>query len=156
MSEAFNFKSDISKTVGTFAPIETGRYTVKVIEAKAVNSKEKGTPQIAVTFQLLDEKFKNRKLFHNFTWSVKAIPFVFSFLKAIKSPIVEQDNVTREQAVNAMLGGVCSVYVDVENTINGTPRNTVSNFKEADGAVAPSINTVAQNTPNTQEQPLFK
>ena len=145
MSDVFNFKSEVSKNAGNFEPLPVNRYTLKVIEAKAALSKEKQTPQIAVQFQVMDAPYEKRKLFHNFTWSAKAVPFVFSFLKAVKSPVIDEDNVSQDKAVSGMLGGVCTAYVDIETTTAGGQRNKISNFKEIEGGSAPVGQTASQS-----------
>lgn len=144
--ESLNFKSEVSKDAGKFSALPEDRYTVKVIDAKYALSKEKQTPQIAVTLEVQDGPFKNRKVWHNFTWTKKAAPFIFGFMKAVKSPLVEEDDVTPHQVAASLIGGMCTVYAAIEATNTGTSRNKLSDFKGIDGAPAPTGGKVAPAT----------
>lgn len=62
--------------------IPQGDYHVSVAEAELV-AKEGKTPYIRTVFVVREGEHEGRKLFHNFMWSEKSLPFMKGFLVAI-------------------------------------------------------------------------
>ena len=148
-TDSFNFKSEVSQNTGNFTPLPVNRYDLIVNSAEATLSKEKKTPQIAITFGVLNnDALKNRKVFHNFTWTKAASPFVYNFMKVVKSALVDEDNVTIEKVAADLVGKRVSAFIDVETTNSGSNRNKASDWKEYTGPVAGATTgtTSANNT----------
>jgi hypothetical protein len=148
-----NFKSEVSKQQNDFDPLPEDRYTLKVIEGKYDLSKIKKTPQIALTLEVISEKYKNRKLWHNFTWTDKAAPVIYSFLKAIKSPLHDADNVEPEQLATGVVGGVFSAFVEIELTPSGNKRNKISRFNPVEGGEVPTGTNTEDSAPSNADGP---
>ena len=62
--------------------VPQGTYHVVVEEAELV-AKEGKTPYIRTVFAIKEGEHEGRKLFHNFMWSEKSLPFMKGFLVAI-------------------------------------------------------------------------
>jgi len=130
-----NFKK-IGEDAGNtdFQPLPEGRYNVKITAAEVGTSKS-GKDMITTTFDVIEGKYTNRKLWSNFTLTDKAYVYIYTLLKAIGSDLIDEENVTPKQIASALIGGKCSVMASVENnTQSGKPRNTVGLFKSLDEA----------------------
>ena len=117
-----------------FQPIPEARYNVKITAAEVGKTKQ-GNDMITVTFDVMEGKYTNRKLWSNFTLTDKAYVYIYTLLKAIGSDLIEEENVQPSDIAKALLGGKCSVMASIDNnTLNGKPRNTVGGFKSLDEA----------------------
>jgi len=63
---------------------------------------------ITVTFDVMEGKYTNRKLWSNFTLTDKAYVYIYTLLKAIGSDLIEEENVQPSDIAKALLGGKCS------------------------------------------------
>jgi hypothetical protein len=113
---------------GDFQALPAGRYTLQVEDAD-VQSSSTGKPMIAVTFTVVSGEFANRKLWHNFTITEKALPFLTRFLKACGSNIIEEEDVEAYAIAQDMLKKVVTAYTEPGKTINGNPKNDLKNWK---------------------------
>jgi len=130
-----NFKK-IGQDAGNtdFQPLPEGRYNVKITAAEVGKSKN-GNDMITVTFDVVEGKFTNRKLWSNFTLTDKAYVYIYTLLKAIGSDLIDEENVSTNDIATALVGGKCSLLAGVDNnTLNGKPRNTVSGYKSLEEA----------------------
>jgi len=64
------------------SPVPQGVYHVSVEEVELV-SKEGKSPYVRTVFVIREGECEGRKLFHNFMWSEKSLPFMKGFLIAI-------------------------------------------------------------------------
>ena len=112
---------------GDFQALPAGRYTLKA-EAAEVKSSAKGNSMISVTFKVVGGDYANRKLWHNFTLTEKALPFLTRFLKAAGSDIFEEEDVSGEAIAQDIVGKVVSGYTEPGKTINGNPKNDLKNW----------------------------
>lgn len=115
-----------------YPPLPEGRYNVKIVEATLGKTKN-SNDMITVTFEVINGKYTNRKLWSNFTLTEKAYVYLYSLLKAIHSPLVEEEDVEAEDIAKALIGGTCSVLVQVDNS-GDKVKNTVSNYKSLEEA----------------------
>ena len=67
-----NFKEVGSSSGEGFEALPEGRYSLTVENAE-VTTASTGTEMIKVTFIVNDEKFRNRKLWHNFAMTQKSL-----------------------------------------------------------------------------------
>lgn len=117
-----------------YSPLPEGRYNVKITAAEIGKTKTSNNDMITVTYEVIEGKYTNRKLWSNFTLTPKAYVYLYSLLKAIKSDLIEEEDVEPEEIAKALVGGKCSILAQVE-TSNGTKtKNVVSNFKSLDEA----------------------
>lgn len=132
----FNFK-EIEKEAGTgYDPIPEDRYTLKVEEAKQVKTKDGTKDMLKVTFVVDDakSKFKNRKLWHQITMTPKSKIVLFSFLKALQSPLIESEkDVSLEDIIADIQGRSLSAFVEVSLTTTGKEVNSAKEFKPVEG-----------------------
>ncbi len=130
-----NFKK-VGENAGNtdFQPLPEDRYNVK-ITAAVVGATKNNNEMITVTFDVVEGKYTNRKLWSNFTLTEKAFVYLFSLLKAIGSDLIDSEDVETDDIAKALVGGQCSVMASIEsNTQTGKPRNTVSSFKSLEEA----------------------
>lgn len=159
MPEVVNFKDDVAGNVGNFEPLPEDRYHLILEKAVPGESKLKQTPQIAVTFKVVNgietgEKYKNRKIFHNFTWTSKAMPFIGLYLKTIKSDIMGKTAVTIEEAAAALVDSQVSAFCEVVIT-DKSKGNKLSQWKEIENPVAHTVTPPSPQAHNGSSDPLF-
>lgn len=122
----------LGEDAGSFEALPDDRYTLLVENAEAVRAST-GKEMIKVTFVVTDGKFAKRKLWHNFITEGKAVVFLIQFLKAIKSPYANAEDVTAQQIANSIKGAAVSVWAEKRTTINGNETNALSKFQAVDG-----------------------
>ncbi|MBC8436920.1 DUF669 domain-containing protein [bacterium] len=134
-----NFKETGKSTGGTFDPVPEGRYNVRVEEANLATAST-GTEMIKAQFVITDGDHKNRKLWNNFTLTQKSLVYLYSFLKAVGSDAIDQEDVSEADLAASMKGMVASAYVEPTTTNTGTATNKISKWGPplTDGAVAGS------------------
>jgi len=117
-----------------FQPLPEGRYNVKITAAEVGKTKA-GNEMITVTFDVTEGKYTNRKLWSNFTLTDKAYVYIYTLLKATGSDLIDEEDVNAADIAQGLMSGQCSVNVNIDNnTLNGKPRNTVTNFKSLEEA----------------------
>jgi len=139
-------KASEGDTGGDFQALPAGRYTLKAEDAE-VKSSSKGNSMIAITFKVVGGDYNNRKLWHNFTLTDKALPFLTRFLKAAGSDVFNEEDVSGEAIAQALIGKVVSAYTEPGKTINGNPKNDLKNWSSVDDAV---------DTTSESNEELFK
>jgi len=129
-----NFKEIGENAQNTdFQPLPEARYNVKITAAELGKTKN-DNDMITVTFDVMQGKYTNRKLWSNFTLTDKAYVYIYTLLKAIGSSLIDEEDVAPKDIAQALIGGQCSVMANVEQGLNGKDRNTVSNFKSLEEA----------------------
>jgi|GEM_PF-4192562 len=128
-----NFNSEISKEAKTFDALPEDRYTLAVDEAVVAPTKA-GGQMIKITFNVVDGKYKGRKLWHQFPIGEKSNIFLYNFLKTIKSPLISQDGVTLEDVAKSLKGVVLTAWAEPDKTKNGTPTNNLKQFLSIEGS----------------------
>jgi len=125
-----NFKK-IGEDAGNtdFQPLPEGRYNVKITAAEVGKTKN-DNDMITVTFDVMDGKYTNRKLWSNFTLTDKAYVYIYTLLKAVGSDLIDEEDVEPSDISKSLIGGKCSIMASIDNnTLNGKPKNTVGGFK---------------------------
>lgn len=123
----------VGETASTFEALPEDRYNVAVTEAEITTSKNNKT-MLQVTFTVLDDPYKNRKLWKNFVvdespGNEKALVFFYSFLGALKSKLIDNEDVDIQSIPKAIIGKKCNVYAVPAKTNTGKDTNNVSSFK---------------------------
>ncbi len=121
-----------------FDALPEARYNLRVTGAK-LETASTGNTMIVTEFEVLDTKFKNRKLWNNFTLTPKAMVFLYSFLKGAESDLINSEDVEAGDFVAAMPGMRVSVWAEPDVTNTGKPRNKLSKW----GKIAPEFTAVA-------------
>lgn len=100
------------------------------LEAEDVSTYEArtGTPMMKVQFGITDGKYKNRKVWHQFPLTEKAMVFIINYLKKIGSDLVDKENVEVQDIIGEIEGSKIIGEVGREQLDNG-PINTVNKFK---------------------------
>lgn len=150
-----NFKSEVKTQTTTtdFEPLPEDRYTLRVEKAEKSPTKA-GGEKISTTFvvesgELTKLKFKGRKIWHNFNIGGKSNIYLYNFLKAINSPLIDNDNITIETIIIEMQGKVVTALAEPGKTLAGKDTSNLSRFTglNADGKAPASAENAKINPP---------
>ncbi len=129
-----NFKTDVKTQTTTtdFEPLPEDRYTLRVEKAEKSPTKA-GGEKITTTFivesgELTKAKFKGRKIWHNFNIGGKSNIYLYNFLKAINSPLIDNDNISIETIMIEMQGKVVTALAEPGKTPTGKDTSNLSKF----------------------------
>lgn len=122
-----NFKK-AGEESGQFESLPEERYELKVTNAE-LKTASTGTEMIATTFEVVSGKYKNRKLWNNFTLTPKSLVFLHQFLKKAGSKIIDQEDASAEAVIAEMVGMRVSAMATPAKTNQGNPTNTLSNWQ---------------------------
>ena len=142
---SFSFKQAKNSTSDksgekTYELLPDGDYMLEADEVTPYKAKT-GTPMLKVRFTIIDGKYKNRKVWHQFPLTAKAMVFVFNYLKKIGSDLVEKDEVETNELIGAITGSKIVGEITREQLQNG-PINVVDKFKKFDKqSPEPQLNT---------------
>ena len=125
----YNLKAT-GEASGDFEALPMNRYNLKV-EAAEFTKASTGNDMIATTFVVTEGEFKNRKLWNNFTLTPAAMVFLFQFLKAAGSDLIDKEDISGSEIANAMVGMEVSAYTEPSKTNAGNPRNVLTQWKPA-------------------------
>ena len=123
-----NFKTDVSNSSGDFDALPEGRYNVSVDTAEQVTAKT-GTEMIKVAFRVEDGNYKNRMLWHNFSLTPKSYVFLYQFLKAAGSTLIDKDDVETPEIIATLPGTKVSAWTEPGTTNSGNPKNDLSRWQ---------------------------
>jgi len=127
-----NFKEVGSGSSEGFEALPEGRYNITVENAELTTAST-GTEMIKVTFVVNDEKFRNRKLWHNFAMTQKSLIYLFNFLKAGGSSLLDEENVENAVIAKSMIGMKVSAFTEPGTTPAGNPKNDLSKWTPVAG-----------------------
>tara|TARA_B100001113_G_scaffold353635_1_gene358863 strand:+ start:1703 stop:2125 length:423 start_codon:yes stop_codon:yes gene_type:complete len=130
-----NFKEVGAGSGDGFDALPEGRYNLTVENAE-VTTASTGTEMIKVTFVVNDEKFKNRKLWHNFAMTQKSLIYLYNFLKAGGSSLLDEDDVDTPVIAKSMIGMKVSAFTEPGMTPNGNPKNDLSKWVAVEGGAS--------------------
>jgi hypothetical protein len=116
---------------GDFSPLPTDRYDVEVEKADLFIA-DSGNACIKTQFVVLSDKFKNRKLWTNFTLIPSSMGFVFALLESNESALLDQDGVENEAIAEALVGMRSNAYVEPDS-YGDKPGNKIGGFKPVKG-----------------------
>tara|TARA_Y100000034_G_C6852159_1_gene386691 strand:- start:81 stop:509 length:429 start_codon:yes stop_codon:yes gene_type:complete len=136
-----NLKETGKSSGGTFEPLPEGRYNVRV-EDSSLTTASTGTQMISTQFVVTDGDFKGRKLWNNFTLTAKSLVYLYNFLKAAGSTLIDTEDIAEAEVATAMKGMVASAFVEPTTTNTGNPTNKIGKWGPplTDGAVSGSAN----------------
>ena len=123
---------------GDFESLPEGRYDVEADQAD-LKTAESGNDYIKVRFTVISEKYKNRKLWTNFTLVPSAMGFLFSFMESAGSTLLDQDGVEAKTVTAALPGMRANAFV-VPDKFGDKASNKISGYKPVEG----SYDTVAK------------
>ena len=126
------YKKENPNAGGDFSPLPTDRYDVEVQAAEVFIANKTGNNCIKTQFVVISEKFKNRKLWTNFTLVSSAMGFLYPLLEVNKCDLLEQDGIDEEVLAKAMVGMRANGYVEPDNS-GETASNKISGYKPVKG-----------------------
>ena len=139
-----------------FDALPEGRYNLVVEAAEQKIAKSSQRPMIEVTFRVIDGKYKNRKLWHNFSLTEKAAIFLYNFLKATGSSLIDEEDVNTKTIIEHITGRYVTAWTQPGKTPSGAPKNELKNWgpikedviaKALDGEVVESSASEAGEDP---------
>ena len=86
---------------------------------------------IKVAFRVSEGDHKNRMLWHNFTLTPKSYVYLFQFLKAAGSDLIDKDDVEPDAIVASLPGTSVTAYTEPGTTNAGNPKNDLSRWGSA-------------------------
>jgi len=128
----FNFKEVGESAGGDFSALPEGRYDLTVNKAELITAST-GTKMVKVEFGVENEKFKNRKLWHNFALTSKSMVYLYNFLKAAGSSLVDQEDVEPVAIAKSLTGLKVSAFTEPGMTPNGNAKNDLSKWMPLTG-----------------------
>ena len=118
---------------GDYELLTPGRY-IFTIESGQEKKSKSGNLMLEFTLTVEGPKFKNRKLWANFSLIEKAQVYLIRFIEACgKEELTNREDATSEDIIKALQGSVVSGYVDQEKGYDGKLRNIVKNFTATEG-----------------------
>lgn len=126
-----NFKKVSEESNTGFDPLPENRYNITVEKAE-VTTAATGTEMVKAQFVVTDGDFKGRKLWNNFTLTPKSYVYLYNFLKAAGSKLIDNNDVNEAQVASEMVGMRVSAFVETKNNNMGNPVNTLSRFSEVE------------------------
>ena len=123
-----NFKTDVGNTTGDFDALPEGRYNLSVDTAEQTVAST-GTKMIKVAFRVDDGDYKNRMLWHNFALTPKSYVFLYQFLKAAGSSLIDEDDVDESNIIATLPGMKISAWTEPGTTNAGNPKNDLSRWQ---------------------------
>ena len=116
---------DIGSSTGDFDALPEGRYSLSIDSAEEAVAST-GTNMIKIAFRVSEGEHKNRMLWHNFTLTPKSYVYLFQFLKAAGSELIDKDDVEPSAIVASLPGTSVTAYTEPGTTNAGNPKNDLS------------------------------
>jgi len=129
---ALNLKKAKEENVSTgdYSPIQEGRYDY-IVDSGELKTSKNNTPMMELQFTCLDEKYKNRKVWHNFPLTENAHIYLIKFLEAAGlEDLTTQENVQESDIIKASIGKKVSAHTEINTGNNGKSYNNLKNFTE--------------------------
>lgn len=126
-----NFKTIGENSNGSFEALPENRYNITVEKAE-MRTATTGTKMISAQFTIDDGDYKGRKLWNNFTLTPKSQVYLYNFLKAANSPLINDADADEVQVAGSMAGLQASAYVEIKTNNQGNSVNVVSRFSARD------------------------
>ena len=105
--------NDQTSGSGEYAPIPRDRYPIRCIEAEQTVS-QSGNDMVEGTFEITGENYAGRRIWDRFVWTGNTMWKVANILKAGESSLAEDSNLSIENFVRELSGGL-SFSALVEN-----------------------------------------
>ena len=115
------------ENVNSFEPIPEGRYTLKAEEWKIKTSKN-ANQYIAVTFSVISEGYKTRKIWQNYAVGVAGGKFARALVKAWALATGENISSINKSSLNALLEKSFEAMVGIEESEGYKPKNKINQF----------------------------
>ena len=130
-------KEDI-ENVNSFEPIPEGRYTLKAEEWKVKTSK-KENQYIAVTFSVVSEDYKTRKIWQNYAVGADQGKFARALVKAWALATGESISSINKGSLDTLVGRSFDAMVGIEESEGYKPKNKIQHF------IIPESGTLTKN-----------
>ena len=128
-----NFK-EIGTQSSDFESLPEGWYTLKADKAELRTSPTSGNEYISVTFSVNEGQYKNRLVWHNFTLTAKSLVWLYAFLKAVGSNLIDKEDADTSMVENEIVGKIVSAYLEPSATNTGKATNTIKKFTAVDNS----------------------
>ena len=120
-------KEEDIENVNSFEPIPEGRYTLKAEEWKVKTSK-KENQYIAVTFSVVSEDYKTRKIWQNYAVGADQGKFARALVKAWALATGENISSINKGSLDALVGRSFDAMVGIEESEGYKPKNKIQHF----------------------------
>ena len=134
MPNTINF-NQVADENNKFDALPEGLYNVRAEAVELKTAASTGNEMISVTFVVIDEKYKNRKVWHNFVLTPKAFSFIYNYLKLVDSKLINKTDATYQDIIHDMLNTTVAVYLESGITQNGNPTNKIKRFQKVTSTV---------------------
>jgi hypothetical protein len=142
-----NFNANEYEPENDFAPLEPGEYTAMIVDSELRHTKSGNGQYIALTFEVMDERYPGRKLWENLNIenpNPKAVEIALRKLSSICRAVGIMSPKDTEELHDKMM----IVVVGIKNDDLGEPRNVIKGFNPygqqfSDPAPAPKTATTA-------------
>jgi len=118
---------DVGSNTGDFDALPEGRYSLSIDSAEEAVAST-GTNMIKIAFRVSEGAHKNRMLWHNFTLTPKSYVYLFQFLKAAGSELIDKDDVEPAAIVASLPGVSVTAFTEPGTTNAGNPKNDLSRW----------------------------
>lgn len=119
-------KEDI-ENVNSFEPIPEGRYTLKAEEWEVKTSKNENQ-YLAVTFRVVSEGYKTRKIWQNYAVGAAQGKFARTLVKAWALATGEDISSINNASLNSLLERSFEAMVGIEESEGYKPKNKIEQF----------------------------
>jgi hypothetical protein len=114
-----------------------GKYTVIVEDNEFAYSKASGKPMWSLRLNVIDEEYRNRKLFTIFSFAEKALPGTKAALAVLAPELLSQPfRVDDPEVVTSIIGKYGKVQVAIEKQEGYDEQNRVKRWFQPDNASA--------------------
>lgn len=128
---------------GTFDPIPTGRYNVRVSNAEMVKTQEK-KDMINLTYQVIEGEQEKRKFFDRAVITPNSLWKLKTLLTVVDSPLAESGDADLEDITNELKDKNLSVYVEVSKNEDGNTRYQCAGWQKYEGKTfTPTVGSAA-------------
>ena len=131
-------KDEDIENANSFEPIPAGRYTLKAEEWEVKTSKN-ANQYIAVTFSVVSEGYKTRKIWQNYAVGAAQGKFARALVKAWALATGENISSINKDSMNALLERPFDAMVGIEESEGYKPKNKIEQF------IMPESGTLAKN-----------
>ena len=131
-------KEEDIENANSFEPIPVGRYTLKAEEWDVKTSKNTNQ-YIAVTFSVISEDYKTRKIWQNYAVGAAQGKFARTLVKAWALATGENIRSINKGSLNSLLERSFDAMVGIEKSEGYKPKNKIEQF------IMPESGTLAKN-----------
>lgn len=146
-------------------PLPDGRYNFKIESGEEGVSKN-DNPKIEFTLSVIeDDEYANRKVWHTFSLLPQAQIYLFKFLEAAGSDVIDSDEeISNQEMISSVVGNYINGYVEkysppqsdkIRNRIGGAFKPYESNETSPAQSSSSSSSSSSKQKSNKKKKKLF-